>query len=249
VRTWLSRYREEPPAAVYRELAALGAEVRHPRVLPDALSVAREAAARVRRNVGRLSERWGALGFRFGYHWAGAWAEEEVRRAPPHLGQPNAEDMVALDRFESEVGPLSLSLRAFYEVVGAVNFVGAPEGEGRSPWPDRELLDPLQVDAFTPQLDYLLQADEGEEDRQVHICPDEHHKFFISGCSSLMAPVPCPEMDVVLTFERDSVYWDGEPLYFMDYLRETILRRGGVGLVEEPPGTLREALVRDLLPF
>jgi hypothetical protein len=245
--TWLSRYMNEDPASVWRELVVLGDRVRDPAVLPDALSVAREAALRVRRNVEILSERWTNLGFRFGYAWAKKWADDEVHRAPPHLGQPGPQETAALARFEAEAGPLPLSLRAFYERMGALNFVGMPVKEEDPIWPHREELDPLQVDSFPSQLDWLLSEAGGE--RKVHVCPDHLHKFFISGVGSLMAPVPDAGADVVLTFEGEPLYWNEEPLFFMDYLREVILRRGGVGIVTLPGAALRLELLPGLQPF
>ena len=246
--TWSDRYRGEDPAAVWAELAALGEEVRAPAVRPDARAVAAELAARVRRNVERLSERWRALGYTFGYAWAGRWAKSDADRSPPHLGAPNAADLAALDRFEAEVGPLPLALRAFYERVGAVNFVGdAPGGREGRRWPDIESFDPLQVVAFTPQLEALLESD--AEPREVEICPDHLHKYFISGVGSIMARVPDPGADAVLTFEGEPLHWENEPLHFVPYLREVILRRGGIGLVEMPAKGLAKELTEGLEPF
>lgn len=243
--TWLERYRREDPSRVYRELVALGDGVRDPAVLPGALAVAREAAARIAIDVALLSERWQDLGFEFGYEWAGAWAAEEVLRAPPHLGEVGPDDLAALDRFEAEVGPLPLALRAFHERVGAVNFVGEP-CEPESGWPDQESLDPLQVEAFTPQLERLL-ASGGE--RALVVCPDFLHKFFLSGVGSLSVPVPAAGFDAVITFEGEPFYWNDEPLLFLEYLREVILRRGGIGLMDDPPRDLIRQLVPGLVAF
>jgi hypothetical protein len=231
---------------VWKHLSDLGEAVREPKVFADAQAVAREAMARVRRNVEVLIARWQAAGHRFGYEWAGAWASDCVKKAPPLLWTSTPEDILALDQFEREKGPLPIVLRAFYEHVGAVNFVGTI-AEG---WPDEEALDPLQVERFTPQLPDLLL---GEVD-EVLICPDFLHKYFISGVGGETVRVPDPCFDPVLVFEGEELQWEGQPLRFGRYLREVILRRGGIGLTagcndDAPDEDLLAALIKDLEEF
>jgi hypothetical protein len=77
---------------------------------------------------------------------------------------------------------LPIALRAFYDVVGSVNFVG----KIASGWPDECTLDPLQVLAFSPQVEGLVR---GEWDT-VEIAEDPCHKYLYSGLDSLVVSVP-----------------------------------------------------------
>ena len=76
---------------------------------------------RVRRNIELLIPRLADLGYRFGYESLEAIQSEIHPQvfAPPATGVTQT-----TDELEQRIGPLPLSLRAFYEVVGEVNFVG-----------------------------------------------------------------------------------------------------------------------------
>jgi hypothetical protein len=244
---WLNRYRDGEQFDVWQELTRLGGRVRGPKILPHARAVAREAMFRLRGAVERLIESWGAQGFEFGYGWAGEIHRERVAQAPPLLGSPRSEEIAALDRFETQIGPLPVSLRAFYEVVGAVNLVGAAPG---LPWPGREELDPLQIVPFGPQLPDLLDGA-----RSLVLCPDFLLKYFIGGVGPIYTRVPSAGFDAVLEFEGAPMKWQGvQPLYFasegepiclVPYLREVVLGRGGIGLISR---SIDEGLLRRLRP-
>ena len=220
--------------------------VREPQFLDAARSIAREAMRRTRRNIERLALKWEQAGHRFGYEWAGQWAAKYVATAPPLLDKPHASDLAALDRYEHEKGPLPIVLRAFYEVIGAVNFVG----DVADGWPEPEILDPLQVQAFLPQLAGLLE----DQTDEIVICPDNCHKYFRSGVGSLTVQVPSSSFDAVLRFEDGELEIDGAPLTFGRYLRDSILKRGGIGPVagfndDAPDPSLIAFLTQDLEPF
>src|SRR3954462_1551485 len=95
---------------------------------------------RVHRNVLRLLERLPAIGYRF---------------TPPALGRavhrdPTDEDHALLRRLEEQYGPVPLSVRAFYEVAGPVDFTQAyhqlvqwPEREEGQPYTPLEVLGEL----------------------------------------------------------------------------------------------------------
>jgi len=222
---------------VWEQLSDL--DVRDPQLFDVATSIARQAMLRVRHNIQLLIARWESAGHRFGYSWATGWAAgvggklhyvdgrpglpDYIVNVPPLLAEPDQETLAALRQYEDVKGPLPIVLRAFYEVVGAVNFVG----NVASGWPDREILDPLQVQEFTPQLQGLL-ANVTDE---VIICPDHLHKYFVSGVGDLVVRVPSPTFDPVLRFEGGDLEWEGHPLTFGRYLRYVILKRGGIGLV------------------
>ena len=106
---WLERYRAGACAEVWAALTALGSTVREGAAAAHAESVAAETMSRVRTNVETLVERLRAAGYVF------------ERREEPHVPPTQAlvEEMRAL---EARVGPLPLSLRSFYEVVGTVDY-------------------------------------------------------------------------------------------------------------------------------
>lgn len=109
--TYLERYQAGEYEAVWAELLRLGDAVRQDPLYSDALAVAQETMRRVRHNVERLHRRLLALDYRF----------VEPRRA---LVPPQADIYDKLARFEAEFGTLPLSLRAWFEWVGRVDFRG-----------------------------------------------------------------------------------------------------------------------------
>ena len=110
--SYLDRYRAGEHEAVWSELAALGADVRHEPVYSDARAVARETMTRVRHNVELLAPRLRELGYRFAH-------PDEV------LVPPTPELLERLDWLEAGAGPMPLSVRAFFEHVGSVCFMGS----------------------------------------------------------------------------------------------------------------------------
>ena len=242
---WLERYRAGEHAQVWREIDAEGLALRkNSELWADARDVATDTMRRVRRNAETLSGRWEEMGFEFGYDWLEYDAEEWVERQPPHIGRPTARQIAALDRFEKERGPLPLALRAFYEVVGAVNFVGTIPDD----WPfDREKLDPLQICGFTDQLEELI----GAEKPEVTLFPDPLVKYNISGVGAVYAPLPDASSDVTMYFEGSPWSIDGEVMRLLPYLRTVIFDRGGIGFgsMEDLDDELANELTLDLVPF
>jgi len=113
--TFLERYQNCEREQVWAELVALGAAVRQQPVYDDALAVARETMTRARANVETLYGRLQTLGYAFEY--------------PDEAFTPPAPGIRAqLDAFEKAVGPIPLSLRAWCEIVGEVNFIGNHPG-------------------------------------------------------------------------------------------------------------------------
>lgn len=242
---YLDSYLQGNESQAWDQLCELD-DARDTNTFDAARSIAREAMVRVRRNVEMLIPRWENAGHKFGYAWAGAWASDYVRKAPPLLAQPGQETLAALNQYERERGPLPIVLRAFYEVVGAVNFVG----DVAKGWPDRETLDPLQVEEFAPQLPRLL----ADEPHHVVICPDHLLKYFVAGVGPLTIQVPSAAFDPVMQFEGSDLDWEGKPLTFGRYLRTVILERGGIGLIagcndDAPDPALIASLKLGLPPF
>ncbi len=129
-------------------MVTLGPAVRDEPVSTDARAVAHETMRRARHNIETLIPRLVAIGYQFGYDGIPV-TEEERRHLAPVFAPPATQTADTMARLQSQVGPLPLSLRTFYEVIGAVNLMGTvPETWGK--W-QRDLerehgLDPLYVD-------------------------------------------------------------------------------------------------------
>jgi hypothetical protein len=123
--TYLERYVAGKHEQVWAELQALGAAVREEPLYADALAVARATMRRVRHNIEVLIPRLEGLGYEFGYGWAEG-GNFPSGLAWPLFTPPAPDITTTIAELERRVGTLPLSLRAFYEVVGSVNFVGKP---------------------------------------------------------------------------------------------------------------------------
>jgi hypothetical protein len=108
----LERYRNGEHEKVWAELLALGGQVRQEPIFADALAVARETMTRARANIELLVPRLIGMGYRFVYR---------DRAFVP--ADSDTQGLVA--EVEGRAGPLPLSLRAWCEVVGEVNFMGS----------------------------------------------------------------------------------------------------------------------------
>jgi hypothetical protein len=110
--SYLERYRQGEREQVWAELLDLGPGVREGRLYAEAKSVARETMTRARRNIELLVQRLTGLGYRFAHpDRVFVPADEETRRLAAEA--------------ERRTGALPLSLRAWCEVVGEVNFMGS----------------------------------------------------------------------------------------------------------------------------
>jgi hypothetical protein len=218
----LSDYLSQPQA-VWERFCALGPRVREPGWIEGAREVAREAMKRVRRNIEILIDRWNQHGYRFGYDWTepAEWNQQLIADAPPILAIPTEDDIRAIDKFEVMRGPLPVALKALYEVVGATNLVGTPP-DG---WPDVEVLDPLQIYSLPPQLPKLR----ADAESKINLCDDCLGKYLFSNVGPLEIRVTNHCFDPKILFEDGDVQWQGKPLTLGRYLREVILRRGGIG--------------------
>lgn len=189
---------------------------------PDANAVAAEMMKRVRANLEVLAERWRERGF--------------------ELAEPIGDRGSQAAQLADMDGELPPALRAFYEELGWVDFVEDPPDET---WPDVEHVDPIQVFALDGRA-------RGDAEDVLYICDDALHKFDISGVGPIYVPLPVAEgFDPVLFFEGEAMRIDG-PLTFVQYLRLTILDRGGIGLAcpdDMISDELVEELVDGLVPF
>jgi hypothetical protein len=271
---YLERYVAGEYERVWDELVALGAEVREEPLYSEALAVARETMRRVRHNIETLIPRLETMGYQFGYGWASgrdflSGPPDPIFSPPP----PNVAEILA--ELEAHAGVLPLSLRAFYEVVGSVNFVGQPP-EAWTDWRavpddvDALYVCPAEValedtETWQERYDYLRKDEwdppsTDEEDigdtrayfalpREcwlVPIAPDEWHKYDISGCGAYEIAIPNLAADARLLTERHRTT-------FVNYLRICFRWAGFPKLERVPaaPATVSalSVLTRDLLPF
>lgn len=247
--SYQERYLHGEHEQVWAELLALGEQVRDDPFAGDARAVAYETMRRVRYNLDLLIPRLRARGYTFGYGWAiargaltVAGAAEYERDEPP-LSPPEGDLSAVIAEIERRAGILPLSLRAFYEVVGGCNFVGA------HPLWESERLDPLEVLSAHAVL-RLDQWNHWSDDRrddgtcELPIAPDEYFKYLYGGGGPYAISLTGMVADAPLIHE-----WHHTT--FVNYLR-ICFRWGGF------PGWERQAarpehvladLRQDLLPL
>ena len=114
--TYLERYLAGEREAVWAELTALGSAIRDEPLFADAQAVARETMRRARANVEVLVRRLTALGYRF--------IGDALGPNPTPYVPPTAESLATLRDIERQYGALPLSIETWYEIVGAVDFIG-----------------------------------------------------------------------------------------------------------------------------
>jgi hypothetical protein len=247
--TYHARYRAGEHVEVWRELTALGPSVREPVLINDAWAVAEETMTRVATNIDYIIERLLHYSYRFDLYPDGTAPSVTL---PAH-SRPDSALLADVVDLEQRVGPIPLSLRAFWHVVGTVSLIGrAPEG-----WPD--YTDPLCVAPPEYGLSELREREPDEEgDFMCGLAPDFLHKDNVSGGPEYAIALPNSSADA--TFEEE---WRG--IGFVPYLRVAILEWGGFpGLSQDsvqekwrrkykypiarPPVWFPE-LTKNLLPF
>jgi hypothetical protein len=214
------RYVAGEHAAVWSELMAQGTAVRTEPLAADALAVAYETMSRVDLNVRALVMRLGEIGFEF------TTPDGTRRRMKDVHVSPNARTAKRIQRIERASGPLPLSIRAFYEVVGSIDLVGrhpslAPASGSVAP-------DPIVVIGIEEALSDVM---EEEDDGALILAPDDLHKSNVSGGDPYEVAVPDAAADARVLNERHN-------LLFVDYLR-LCFRFGGFcgyeGQTDVPP--------------
>src|SRR5947209_3684386 len=158
---------------VWIELEALGEAVQREPLRSDALAVAAETMCRVRCNIEAIAGRLEKIG----YHFAAGSPSMAVLEPLQNHAELEA-------RLEHLVGPIPLSVSAWYTNVGAVNFMGqhsAWSGDTHDLRPD-----PLVVDSFDLVVDdaeerFTDPAWNKERGFYLYIAPDEYHKENVSG--------------------------------------------------------------------
>jgi hypothetical protein len=276
--TYMERYLAGDHRQVWKELQTLGDDVRRPPLHDDAYAVSLETMRRVRRNLERLLSHLDAMGYEF---WADLQDWNSYRMGimpttdvPPQLAVPEPDVTRRIEALEATAGPMPFSLRAFYEVVGAVNFVGDPpvledgdpaEGPVDSEfihggWREGVTLDPILVLGLrTTEAQWqLTRRPEWNEAFLYPLFPDFDIKYSNSGGDMFTLP-PTPSMDGILMYAGKPARAPGEGVFhFVDYLRFAILEAGGfpgAGMPEYPArvpplsSALLEILLEDVEPF
>jgi hypothetical protein len=239
----LDRYLAGEHEQVWRDLIALDQAALSDAHAADALAVAYETMHRVEANVRVIAERLRSLGYRFVYPGSGGgfFGLGKPREHQPHV-PPQADVRATLDELEEVAGgPIPLSLRAFFEVVGEINFNGdhpslAPKDTDVTP-------DPLMVCSAEDALAMTESRDRDDDDLLlVEFAPDALHKANISGGGPYYIEIPQPGADA-------SVEDAPQDVMFVEYLRIALLGWGGfpgweqAGSAPQELELLREGLV------
>ncbi len=180
--SFINRYLAGQHEEVWQELLALGSVIQHEPLASDAEAVACETMRRVSRNLDVLIERLKSVGYQFGVLADGTPCEMfEGAHIPPR----NLDRLArSIEKIESEVGRMPLSLRLFAEEVGLVDFRGhMPQWIGRYGY-----LDPLMVDCSFWREEIVeavleeaqMYAEEGDDECFTEIAPDFYHKENVS---------------------------------------------------------------------
>jgi hypothetical protein len=263
-KTYLERYLSGEYVQVWQELALLDADelYREP-LFSDVYGVAQKTMRRVRHNLEALHKRWQFMGMEFEY-------PDEV------LAPPQADFSQVVAKFEQEFGQMPLSIRAFYEIVGSVNFCGKGN-EFHTPSTEYyEGSDPLWVlnlsyfmyeaEAFDAENYEPYQMELFGDGVIVNFAPDHLHKDNISGGSGpeflIKAGADCAVFYSEYNLNKRSY---GDSIAFVDYLRLAIKWAGfpGFSLFGSPTGYYRfykfapddmvpqllKDVAKDLLPF
>lgn len=218
---FLDRYLAGDHESVWSELIALGPEALSDKHAADALAVAYETMHRVNANVATIADRLKHMNYRFVYPGSegGLFGLRKARAHEPHVAPPSDAFSKIAELEQTIGGPLPLSLRAFFELVGEVNFNGdhpslAPAQSDLTP-------DPLMVCGVDDAI-AMIESEDRDEDEPltIDIAPDALHKANISGGGPYAIIVPDAAVDAHLDEEPNDVG-------FVAYLRIAILDWGG----------------------
>lgn len=236
------RYLAGEHEQVWKELNALGEGVRSDPHAADAMAVAYETMHRVLQNVRLISDRLKGMKYNFVQPGSGGglFGFRKAKAHAPHvpsLGGVN--DRIAeLEAIAG--GPIPLSLRAFFEVVGEVDLNG--DHPVLAPKDGQFTSDPLMVCGVEDAI-AMVESDDRDEDDPLlfEFAPDALHKANISGGSPYSIALPQAAADALVEDEPHGVT-------FVEYLRIAIRWGGFPGWENEsshPPelARLREGLI------
>lgn len=191
------RYLSGEHQAVWDELMALGPAVHEDALLTEAEAIARETMDRARRNIEILIDDLPSTG----------WVFKFPRQGPPSdycvYAPPRADIRARIVELEGLIGgPLPLSPRTWWEVVGTVCLMRpAPTGV------EETLPDPLVVDPIESVTAEFHEWSSDPERRAIEplfrapLAPDELHKEDISGGEPYELELPSLGADAMLLNE------------------------------------------------
>ena len=204
-RSYLEQYRGAGPFGdfVWTAVYSQGELEEGTPLWEDAYAVAREAMMRARQNVELIVDFLRQQRYTF----FGMPPNEDGKPGEPWL-PPGPQTPEQLQRLSALAGPIPLSIRAWWEMVGSVSLQGVFEdfdgGDHDSGFPKVLMSDPLMVDP----LDYVLQqVDEqlaegadprGKKGFLVDLAPDLYHKAYQSGGAPYAVGLPDGRMDTPL---------------------------------------------------
>lgn len=241
----LDRYLGGEHEKVWQELEALGEDALSGPQAADALAVAEETMRRIEANVRTIADRLHKLGYRFVDPGAegGFFGLRKPKAHQPHVPPaPDASDKVA-ELEELAGGSIPLSLRAFFTIVGEINFNGshprlAPADSSITP-------DPLMVYSVDDAIAMIESMDRDEDEPAMfEFAPDALHKANVSGSGPYYIDLPSEGADAKV---HDAPFKGT----FVQYLRDAILNWGGFpGWSEAPEGPSEIGELRaGLAPF
>lgn len=239
----LDRYLSGEHEQVWRDLVALGEAALGNDHAADALAVAYETMHRVQANARTIADRLRAIGYRFVYPGSsgGLFGLGRPKEHQPVVPAPADVRATLAELEEAADGPIPLSLRAFFEVVGEINFNG--DHPALAPKNSDLTADPLMVCSAEDALAMVESMDRDEDDPLlIDFAPDALHKANISGGAPYSIQVPQVVADGRVEDEPHDVT-------FVEYLRIAILGWGGFPGWEQtgtaPPELeqLREGLI------
>jgi hypothetical protein len=216
----LTRYRDGKCEAVWRDLVALGPEVRNKSYQGPAWAIAQETVRRVGRNIDLIVKRLQKLDYHFPH--------------PQYVRVPcSVEDHKQIADWERQGLSIPLSLRAFMEQIGWVDLIGfhprlnPVDGASKHP----QFTDPLQIVGLGESGDiqwvYERWTGSGPGEREpvdwemgcdakakADVLMNQHPGTFYS--------IEVPNLAADAPLEGD-----GLNMMFVEYLRSSLLRWGG----------------------
>ena len=237
----LTRYKAGEIDTVWTELRKMDDSVWDDAlILEDAQQIAHIAMTRVRQNIETIVERLTSFGYVFD-------DTDTVHESP-------SDDLVKMiTLMEAAFGELPIVLKAWFEVVGCVNFNGylPINGGDRFSWTHNQYPDPL---VFEYWLDYfqdeyaLLKREEAESGETkpfpMYVAPDDIHKENISGGPPYTILLPNRTIDPPV----ENMWFEAT---MIQYLQRCMKWGGFPGLsrYDFPPMNVIERLKADLVMF
>lgn len=278
--SYYERYLRGEHTEIWDELSQLGNAVYTEPLHADALAVARETMRRAQDVIILLQHRLQALNYRFGVtHFEPVtcfWLEDEVEPPPPYQAA-GIETLETLAALEAPRGRWPLSLRAWFERIACVNFVGTfasisvgPRAGGPGEADDSLAGAPIptmQPDALPAEVVQVVRAQPEAvdpfwcwplpslHDVSGHLPPPPPWHLILCPDVFVKGGEPGGDPYVFTALEPTADVWlesERWRMRFVPYLRHCLLEWGGfpgVGEFEDLPSSVMTPLTNGLTPF